>query len=182
MGDKNINLDMDYDVLDIVDQQRTDTEAGSQFVTFKIGKESYGVNVMLVQEIIRYNQPTRMHRASPEIKGLINFRGKVIPVIDMHKKFDIPAVEYDRYTVVIILEVSGKTMGIIVERVSDIVRFEEEKIQKVDKEFAEDMQTKYIIGMAKKDENIIMIVDPQNLLSIDKLENINVNAKNKQKI
>ena len=169
--------------LNILNQQLDNISTENQYVTFQIGSENYGIDIMLVQEIIRYHQPTRVFNANPVIKGVVNFRGKVIPIIDMHRKFNLPEMECDEYTVVIVIEVNGKTMGMIVDRVSDIMSFNSEDIQVVDREFADDIKTKHIKSMAKKDRMIVMLLDPERVLSFEEfrqLEEIEkMDAKNR---
>ncbi|MFW5988064.1 MAG: chemotaxis protein CheW [bacterium] len=160
------------DTLNIINQQLSNISAENQFITFKIGQETYGINIMLVQEIIRYNKPTEVYNANPVIKGLINFRGQVIPIIDMHKKFNLDDQNYDKFTVVIVFEVNNKTMGMIVDRVSDIISFHNEDIQTVDQEFADDIKTEHLQGIAKNDEKIVLLLNPKRVLTFSELGEI----------
>ncbi len=158
--------------LNILNKQLVSTSTENQYVTFKIGAEEYGVDIMLVQEIIRYRQPTTVYNSDPVIRGVTNFRGRVIPFIDTHRKFNLPEAEYDEFTVVIVIELAGKTMGMIVDRVSDIMSFNPEDIQLVDSEFARHIQTEHLKGMAKSEDRIIMLLDPRRLISVDELADI----------
>ncbi len=154
---------------------RQETDAGTtenQFVTFQIGEEEYGIDIMLVQEIIRYKKPTRVFNNNPVIGGVINFRGKVIPVINMHRKFNLPPGEYDEFTVIIIIEAEKKTIGMIVDRVSDIMVFNDEDVQLVDKEFASDIKTEHLKGMGKSGERIVLLLDPYKILTLGELQDI----------
>ena len=153
------------------------TATDNQYVTFRIGEEEYGIDIMLVQEIIRYSKPTTVFNSNPVIKGVTNFRGKVIPVVNMHCKFNLFEVEYDEYTVVIIIEVNGKTMGMIVDRVSDIMSFNEEDIQEVNQEFAQDIKTEHLKGMAKTKERIIMLLNPEKIMNNTELKEISQELK-----
>ncbi len=153
-------------------EQLANQSAENQYITFRIGEEEYGIDIMLVQEIIRYSKPTRVFNANPVIKGVINFRGRVIPIIDMHRKFNLPEEEYDGFTVVIIIEVQKKIMGMIVDRVSDIVSFSPENIQLVDREFAEDIKTEHLKGMGKADERIVLLLDPNRVLSFEEIKQL----------
>lgn len=136
----------------------------TQYVTFQIGDEEYGIDIMLVQEIIRYQKLTKVFNANPSIKGVMNFRGNVIPIIDMRHKFNLPEIDYDEYTVVIVIEVNKKTMGMIVDRVSDIVNFQSNEIQETDREFVEDVMTDHLQAMAKHENRIIMLLDPEKIM------------------
>ncbi len=158
--------------LNILNHQLTSVSTENQYVTFQIGTEEYGIDIMLVQEIIRYNKPTRVFNSNPVIKGVINFRGKVIPIINMHNKFNLQEQEYDEFTVVIIIEVQAKTMGMIVDRVSDIMSFNAEDIQFVDREFAQDIKTEHLKGMAKSDNRIVLLLDPEKVLSFEEMKQL----------
>lgn len=164
------NVRANSNTLNILNQQLSNISAENQYVAFQVGEETYGINIMLVQEIIRYHEPTRVYNANPYIKGLINFRGQVIPIIDMHKKFNLGEKEHDKFTVVIVFEAGGKTMGIIVDSVSDIISFEEEDIQVVDREFAEDIKTEHLQGIAKEDDQIVLLLDPERVISFEELD------------
>ncbi len=144
----------------------------SQFVTFQIGDEEYGIDIMLVQEIIRYQKLTKIFNANPAIKGVMNFRGNVIPVIDMRCKFNLSEIDYDEYTVVIVIEIQQKTMGMIVDRVSDILGFDEGQIQFIDREFAEDVMTEHLQAMAKYEQRIIMLLDPERVMNFEEYRRI----------
>lgn len=176
-GDKmnnthNAGRQSEDNAMNILNQQLNNISATNQFVTFKIGEENYGIDIMLVKEITRYRPPTRVYNANPMIKGLINFRGQVIPIIDMRKKFNLQDREYDKFTVVIVFEVENKTMGIIVDRVSDIISFTEEEIQEVNQDFAEDIKTDHLQGIGKKEEKIVLLLDAARVLSFEELEKI----------
>lgn len=156
--------------LNILNQQLANLSTDNQYVTFRIGDEEYGIDIMLVQEIIRYNKPTRVFNTNPVIRGVTNFRGKIIPVIDMRRKFHLPEQEYDEYTVVVIIEVNNKTMGMIVDRVSDIMSFKQEEIQLVDREFAEDIRAEHLRALAKAGQRIVMLLDPARILSFEEIQ------------
>ncbi|WNF35851.1 chemotaxis protein CheW [Bacillaceae bacterium IKA-2] len=156
----------------ILNHQLLNASRDNQFVTFQVGDEFYGIEIMIVQEIIRYKKPTRVFNALPVIKGVINFRGDIIPIIDMNVKFRLPQKDYDEYTVVIVVEVKGKTMGIIVDRISDILTFEKDKIKVVDDELAEDMKTNYLRGLVETKDRVVMLLDPNMLLSFDELKKV----------
>ncbi len=158
--------------LNAINEQLGSNTTDDQYITFRIGEEEYGIDIMLVQEIIRYSKSTRVFNANPVIKGVINFRGKVIPIIDMHRKFNLPEQEYDDFTVVIIIEVEQKTMGMIVDRVSDIMSFKEENVQLVDREFAADIKTEHLKGMGKSGERIVLLLDPKRVLSFEEMKQL----------
>lgn len=166
------------ETLSMVNNNLIKSATGNQYVTFSIGESEYGIDIMLVQEMIRYSKPTTVYNSNPAIKGVTNFRGRVIPVIDMHRKFNLPEKEFDEYTVVIVIEVNGKNMGMIVDRVSDIMSFKDEDLQPVDQEFAEDIKTRHVQSMAKADDRIIMLLDPEKILTTNELKEINQMGEN----
>jgi purine-binding chemotaxis protein CheW len=150
--------------INVLNNQFIHASAENQYVTFQIGEEYYGIGVSNVQEIIRYKKPTKVFNANPIITGVINFRGDVIPIINMHLKFCLPTAEYDTYTVIIVVEVNTRTMGLIVDRVSDIITVSKEEIKLVNNEFAEDMKTEYLSGLINKDDRVIMLLEPSQLI------------------
>ncbi len=146
-------------------QQLNTLSTENQYVTFQIEEEEYGIDIMLVQEITRYNKPTRVYSTNPAVKGVINFRGKVIPILDMRSTFNLQEQEYDPFTVVIVIEYKTKTMGMIVDRVSDIMSFSKEDVQEVDQEFANDIKTEHVKAMAKTGDRIVMLLDPDLIMN-----------------
>ena len=154
----------DDNTVNILNQQLTNISAANQFLTFEVDDEEYGVDVLKVQEIIRYREPTVMPNAPEVIKGVINFRGEVIPVVDLRKKFNLTDKEYDNFTVIIALEVKNKIVGAIVDKVSDMVSFTDDDIQE-NLEFGSQVDTEFIKGMARLDERLIILLHLEKLLS-----------------
>ncbi len=158
--------------MDILNHQLTNYSAENQYVSFNLDDEEYGIDVLLVQEIIRYQKPTKVPNANQIIQGVINFRGKVIPLIDMRNKFGLLPREYDTFTVIIILEIKGKTCGIVVDRVSDIVNFAAQNIQAADDDFVQDLKAEYLKGMGKLSNRLVMLLDPDKILSFQEFKSI----------
>ena len=162
----------DDNTVNILNQQLTNISAENQFLTFEVDNEEYGVDVLKVQEIIRYRKPTKMPNAPEIIKGVINFRGAVIPVVDLRKKFNLAEQEYDNFNVVITLEVKDKIVGIIVDKLSDMVSFAEGEIQE-DLDFGSPVDTKFIKGMARMDDRLIILLFLEKLLSFEEFKAVN---------
>lgn len=156
--------DVDDSTLNVLNQQLINTSAENQYVTFQIGGDEYGIEIVLVQEIIRYTRPTKVFNADPIVDGVTNFRGQVIPLINMHLKFKMDKVEYDDYTVVIVIRDEERTMGMIVDKVSDISSFKEGDVQKMDEEFADDIKADHIKGIARLEDRVVMLLDSSRLL------------------
>ncbi len=92
-----------------------------EFVTFRLGTEEYGIDILRVQEIRSYEEPTRIANAPAFIKGVINLRGVIVPIIDLRLKFALDSAEYNTSTVVIVLNVAARTVGVVVDAVSDVL-------------------------------------------------------------
>lgn len=168
--------------MNILNQQLTNISAENQYVTFEVEDEEYGIDVLQVQEIIRYQEPTKLPNAPEVIKGVLNFRGEVIPIIDLRRKFNLSLTEYDSFTVIIVIEIKDKIVGIIVDHVSDIVSFSQENIQET-LEFSAEINTEFIKGMAQLEERLIILLKLEELLSFEEfkvvhqLDESNLNIK-----
>jgi len=141
----------------------------NQQVTFSLGKEEYGIEITKVQEIIGYQGFTRVPNVPDFIKGVINLRGTVVPVVDLRKKFEMEEKEYTKFTVIIILEALERIMGIIVDAISDVVSLTEQDIQDAPS-FTVNVRTDFIKGMGKKGEKLIILLDMDKVLSQEELE------------
>lgn len=144
-------------------QENLVAEEVKQYVTFLVGDETYGVSVMKVQSINEMIDITYVPKARPFIKGVINLRGSVIPVIDMRKKFSLPDKEYDSFTVILIVEVRERLIGMIVDSVSDVVSLPVSDIQK-DINYSAKVDTKSIEGIGKVGDHLIVLLDVEAFL------------------
>lgn len=105
------------------------TTEGGEFLTFRLGSEEYGIDILRVQEIRSYEQPTRIANAPAFIKGVVNLRGVIVPIVDLRIKLGCEAVEYNSFTVVIVLNVKGRVVGAVVDSVSDVLELGKEQIK-----------------------------------------------------
>lgn len=144
-------------------------EEVKQYVTFLVGEETYGVSVIKVQSINEMIEITHVPKALSFIKGVINLRGAVIPVIDMRKKFNLPSKEYDSFTVILIVEVKGRLMGMIVDAVSDVVSFPVSDIQ-TNINFSARVDTNAIEGVGMVGESLIILLDVDTFLKSENLK------------
>ncbi|MGI6034944.1 MAG: chemotaxis protein CheW [Limnochordia bacterium] len=135
-----------------------------QFMTFQVAEEEFGIDVMRVQELIRYQKPSRIPNAPKAINGVINFRGHIIPVIDMRRKFNFEPGKYDEFSVIIVLDVKDKIMGLLVDRVLDIVPIVKEDVQGT-LDFQREFDAEYLCGVGKVGEQLVFLLDPDELLS-----------------
>ena len=142
--------------------------AGSEYLAFTLGSEEYGIDILKVQEIRGYEAVTRIANAPEFIKGVINLRGIIIPVVDMRIKFNLGTPVYDQFTVVIILNIAGRVMGMVVDSVSDVTTLTPDQVKP-----APDMGTAfssdYLIGLGTVDERMLILVDIERLMSSDEL-------------
>lgn len=153
----------------------------NRFLTFYLEDEIYGVNIFNVKEIIAMMKTTPVPKTPPFIKGVMNLRGNIIPVVDMRIKFDMPEVEAQMYTAIIIITIEGKNIGFIVDKVEEVVNVEDENISPPP-EFGSNVDTKFIQSMAKQKNKVVMILDLVALFGEEELsfvQNLNKIASDK---
>jgi purine-binding chemotaxis protein CheW len=138
----------------------------NEFLAFTLGREEYGIDILKVQEIRGYEQVTRIANAPEFVKGVVNLRGIIVPIVDMRIKFNLGEPTYDQFTVVIILNISGHTMGMVVDSVSDVITLAADQI-KAPPELGTVFNTDYLIGLGTIDERMLILVDIDKLMSSD---------------
>jgi purine-binding chemotaxis protein CheW len=143
----------------------------NQFVTFTIGTETYGVEVLRVQEIIGMTGITHVPNTLSFMKGVINLRGAVVPVVDMRLKFQMQEREYDAFTVIIIVEVLDRLVGMIVDTVSDVANIPINSIQDTP-HFTAKIETDFIKGIGQLENRLIIILDVDRILTSEELHSI----------
>jgi purine-binding chemotaxis protein CheW len=136
----------------------------NEFLTFTLGDEEYGVEILKVQEIRSYEEPTTIANAPAFIKGVVNLRGVIVPIVDMRIKFGLGSSEYNQFTVVIILNVAHRVVGMVVDGVSDVLTLTAEQIRPAP-EFGASLDTKYIIGLGTVDERMLILMDIEKLMT-----------------
>ncbi len=151
--------------------QASEGQAASsrELLTFTLGAEEYGIDILKVQEIRGYDAVTTIANAPEFIKGVINLRGIIVPIVDLRIKFHLGRVEYDQFTVVIILNVASRVVGIVVDGVSDVIALTAEQLKPAP-EFSSTMDTQYILGLGTVDERMIIVMDIEKLLSSRDME------------
>ncbi|QIK38284.1 chemotaxis protein CheW [Caldichromatium japonicum] len=140
------------------------TDGAREYLTFRLGEEEYGIDILKVQEIRGYDAVTRIANAPEFIKGVINMRGIIVPIIDMRLKFHLGQAEYNEFTVVIILNLSGRILGLVVDGVSDVVALRRDQIQPAP-DFGAILDTAYIDGLATLEGRMIIVVDIERLMT-----------------
>ena len=137
----------------------------SEFLTFRLGSENYGIEILKVQEIRGYEQPTTIANAPSFIKGVINLRGVIVPILDLRVKFQLPEVRYDDFTVVIVLNVASRVVGVVVDAVSDVLSLADEAIRPTPEFASGTFDTQYITGLATVDEHLLIMLDIEKLMT-----------------
>ena len=137
----------------------------SEFLTFRLAAESYGIEILKVQEIRGYETPTSIANAPAFIKGVINLRGVIVPILDLRIKFRLSEAKYDEFTVVIILNIAGRVVGVVVDSVSDVLTLADEAIRPTPEFASATFDTKYITGLGTVDEQMIILLDIEKLMT-----------------
>ncbi|MCK9202566.1 MAG: chemotaxis protein CheW [Gallionella sp.] len=135
-----------------------------ELLTFTLGNEEYGIDILKVQEIRGYDAVTTIANSPDFIKGVINLRGIIVPIIDMRIKFSLGNVTYNNLTVVIILNIANRVVGIVVDGVSDVIALTPDQLKPAP-EFSGTMDTQYITGLGTVDERMIIVVDIEKLMT-----------------
>jgi purine-binding chemotaxis protein CheW len=143
--------------------------AGRELLTFTLGREEYGIDILKVQEIRGYDAVTTIANAPAFIKGVINLRGIIVPIVDMRIKFKLGSVTYDETTVVIILNIGKRVIGMVVDGVSDVTTLKPEEVKPAP-EFGSSLDTQYLLGLGTVEERMIILVDIERLMSSRDME------------
>ena len=138
-----------------------------QLVSFNLEKEEYGINVLMVREIIRMLNITRVPNTPQYVEGVINLRGKVIPIISLRRKFDLVEAEYDKRTRIMVMEVVGEMMGFIVDEVSEVIRISEKEIQPPPPVVSSGIEQECMAGVINQTDRLLVLLDLERMFSAD---------------
>lgn len=141
----------------------------SEYLTFTLGAEEYAIDILKVQEIRGYEQPTLIANAPPFIKGVINLRGIIVPIVDLRIKFNLGKIDYTPFTVVIILNVAGRVIGAVVDSVSDVISLTPSQVRPAP-DFSGSFDTKYIIGLSTVEGRMMIVTDIERLMTSADME------------
>ncbi|MBW7983393.1 chemotaxis protein CheW [Enterobacillus tribolii] len=141
---------------------------GQEFLVFTLGEEEYGIDILKVQEIRGYDKVTRIANTPEFIKGVTNLRGVIVPIIDLRIKFSQQSVTYDENTVVIVLNLQSRVVGIVVDGVSDVLSLNVDQIRPAP-EFTVTLSTEYLTGLGSLGERMLILVDIEKLLSSEEM-------------
>ncbi len=141
---------------------------GQEYLTFSLGEEYYAVDILKVQEIRGYGAVTKIANAPSFIKGVINLRGVIVPIIDLRIKFNLGNAHYDEFTIVIVLNLADRVVGMVVDGVSDVVSLAGDDI-KNPPDFSANFDSEYILGLATVDDQMLIITDIEKLMSSEEM-------------
>ncbi len=144
-----------------------------QLVSFTIGSEEFGVDILKVQEINRTVEITRVPQAPHYVEGVINLRGKVIPIIDLRKRFGLELKEHDKNTRIVVVDIDGNVMGMIVDSVSEVLRLPANTIEPPP-ELATGINAEYIKGVAKLEDRLLIFLDLSKVVESVRAETVKV--------
>lgn len=154
---------MDKETKDLNPQQAGLSTDGSQFLTFSLGEELYGVDILRVQEIKGYTAVTKIPNTPPHIKGVLNLRGTIVPIVELRTKFGMPTIDYTAFTVIIVVMVQAKVTGLVVDAVSDVLDIEKKDIQSAP-DFGNKVDVTFLNGIGKSGDKLVSLLDIDRLL------------------
>ncbi|GMT42089.1 MAG: chemotaxis protein CheW [bacterium] len=156
-------------------------DLSGKYLSFIIGKEEYGIEILSVNEIISIIEITSIPNLSDYVKGVINLRGSVIPIVDLRMKFGMPEKEYDKETCIIVVNLHGRLMGIIVDTVSEVLDITEEDIDS-SLNFGISVEIDFILGMGKVKDKVVILLVIERVLQSKQLAAIHSAAKELNKM
>jgi purine-binding chemotaxis protein CheW len=136
-----------------------------QLVIFHLAKEHYGLPITKVQDINRLMPITKMPSVPDFLEGIINLRGKIIPVVDLRKRFSLPAVEHTDSTRIIIVQIRRELVGIIVDSVTEVARISSKDIEPPPATFSADIDVKHVLGVGKRADSLITLLDIDQIMT-----------------
>ena len=150
------------------DNQSSSDAESREFLSFVLGEEHYALDIMSVKEIRGYESVTKIANAPSFIKGVINLRGDIVPIVDLRLKFEVGEANYNEFTIVIMLNVLDRIVGIVVDGVSDVIRLADEEIRPPP-EFGVAFDSRYLLGLVPIEDHMVILVNIESLISSDEL-------------
>ena len=145
-------------------EKKQTKEQTDQYVNFVVCKEEYGIPILCVHEIIRYESLTKIPQSPEFVEGVLNLRGQVIPVVNLRKKFGLPETDLNNSTRIIVVDVDGQLTGIVVDEVSEVLQISEEQISPAPK-MSTKLDTDFISGMGKINDGLVILLDIKKILT-----------------
>lgn len=157
------------------EKQLNGDNAGREFLVFRLGNEEYGIEILKVQEIRGYERVTRIVNTPAFIAGVTNLRGVIVPIVDLRVKFDLPA-EFNDHTVVIVLSLASRVVGIVVDGVSDVLSLSAGQIKPAP-DYTVTLSSKYLLGLGAQAERMLILVDIEKLLTSEEMALVEMTAE-----
>jgi purine-binding chemotaxis protein CheW len=156
-------INMAINQIETVNQDAESSTDSNQFLTFSLGDEEYGADILKVQEIKGYVPTTRIPNAPSDVVGVLNLRGTIVPIVDLRRKFGLEQIEYDQFTAIVVVVVQDRVMGMIVDSVSEVMSIPPADIQPPP-DLGNGMSSNTLRGMAKVGDKLIILLDIDVLL------------------
>jgi purine-binding chemotaxis protein CheW len=141
---------------------------GSEFLAFRLGAEEYGIEILKVQEIRGYEAVTAIANVPPFIKGVVNLRGVIVPIVDLRIRFNLERAEYDELTVVIILKLDDRVVGVVVDSVADVITIPADQVRPAP-EFSSSLGVDHITGLGTMDDRMLILLDIEAFMSSEQM-------------
>ena len=155
--------------LEAITKETTEELGGREFLTFRLGGEEYGIDILKVNEIRGWEVPTAIANTPAFIKGVINLRGIIVPIVDLRIKLQFGEATYDDFTVVVIVSVARRVVGIVVDAVSDVITLMPQQIRPAP-EFGGALDTRFITGLGTVDKRMLILTDIERLLTSEDMQ------------
>ena len=159
-----------------MENKTTEQSLAGKYLTFLLGDEGYGLSILKVKEIIGLMPITSVPRTPDYVKGVINLRGKVIPIIDLRLKFDMPSIDYTERTCIIVIEVAATNgtlqLGVVVDSVSEVVNINDGQVEPAHA-FTTNVNTDYILGIAKIEDDVKILLDIDRIFVQEEIDALN---------
>lgn len=152
-----------------INQQIGLTTDGSQYLTFQLGEELYGVDILRVQEIKGYTTVTKIPNTPPHIKGVLNLRGTIVPIVELRTKFGLPTIDYTLFTVIVVVVVRDRIMGLVVDSVSDVLNIDKKDIQPPP-QFGAKVDVSVLTGIGKSGDKLVALLNIDRLLTESEMQ------------
>ena len=150
--------------MELVVSQRAQAANAGEYLTFRLGTEEYGIDILRVQEIRGYEPPTRIANTQHFIKGVVNLRGVIVPVVDLRMKLGCEKVDYNGFTVVIVLNIGNRVLGMVVDSVSDVLELPADQIRPAP-EIAASIDSRFVTGLGKVGERLLILLDIEGMVA-----------------
>ena len=155
------------------DRKAGNTADSDQYLTFTLRGEEYGIKILRVQEIKGFTKIRPIPNAPSYVKGAINLRGTVVPIVDLRSRFGLPETEYNQFAVIIVVSVGDRALGLVVDAVSDVLNFPEDQIEETP-QVSGDTDGGFFQGMAKADDRLVLLLNVDRIVTGDRLAALEV--------